>query len=225
MKVYWVTPTYGLGVHADIYHNHLGMVMIYACKYGIKFGGCSVTKNQLVWAARNNLVESVLGDSPEDDDYIFWVDSDILLEPDTLPRLLDNKKDIITGVYYQKAPPYWPLIMLKLPFEKREGMHQFLYDYPRGTYKVDAIGFGCVIAKVSIFKKIEKPWFDWKVESGEDIGFCVQAKKHNFEIWADTNAVVSHIGELNIISEKTFTEYRKNNMEKISDDFSIIKEK
>src|SRR3989304_345912 len=207
MKVYWATPCYGLGVGSDIYHNHLGMVMVAACKHGIKFGGCSVTKNQLIWAARNNLVESVLGDPDvKDDDFIFWVDSDVLLEPDILPRLLDSgkDKDIITGIYYQKAPPYWPLIMLKLPFEKREGMHQFLYDYPKGNYRVDAIGFGCVLVRVSVFKKIEKPWFDWTVESGEDIYFCVQAKKHNIEIWTDTNAVVGHVGEPVVITEETF---------------------
>ena len=69
-KIYWVTPTYGIGVHSDIYHNHMAMVMV-AANRGIKFGGMSVTKNQLVWAARNNLVEAVLGDkNVKDDDFI-----------------------------------------------------------------------------------------------------------------------------------------------------------
>jgi len=117
------------------------------------------------------------------------------------------------------------LIMMKLPFEKREGMHQFLYDYPKGLYRVDAIGFGCVLIRVSVFKKIEKPWFDWTVESGEDIYFCVQAKKHNIEIWADTNAVVGHLAEPVVVTEETFVKNRSENFDKVSDDTFIVKEK
>lgn len=226
MKVYWCVPTYGIGVSPDIYHNHTAAIMTACCKYGIRFGGSCVTKNQLVWAARNNLVDSVFGDKDVniDEDYLFWVDSDVMLKNDTLPMLLSHKKDVISGIYYQKQPPYWPLIMVKLPWETRAGMHNFLYDYPKGLHRVDAIGFGCVLTKISVFKKLAKPWFDWKVESGEDIFFCVEAKKAGIEIHADSNATVVHLGDNVEISEETFANYKKNHMDKASIDTFLVEE-
>jgi hypothetical protein len=224
-KVYWATPTYGIGVQASVYHNHLAVTMIAAMKHGIRFAGASVTQNQLVWAARNNLVESVLKDpAVKDEDYIWWVDSDMILGSDSLRMLLSHDKDVVTGVYYQKAKPFWPLIMMKLPFERREGMHTFLYDYPKGLYRVDAIGFGCVITRVGALKKMEPPWFDWKVESGEDIYFCIKAKEKGIEIWADTNVTLGHVGESVVITEKDFVSGKSENFQKIGEDTYIVKE-
>jgi hypothetical protein len=53
--------------------------------------------------ARNVMVTKALQDKCE---YIFFLDSDILVNPDTLTKLFIGNMPIISGVYYSRAPPY-----------------------------------------------------------------------------------------------------------------------
>jgi hypothetical protein len=53
--------------------------------------------------ARNVMVTKALQDKCE---HIFFLDSDILVEPDTLTKLFASNMPIVSGVYYSRSPPY-----------------------------------------------------------------------------------------------------------------------
>jgi len=60
----------------------------------------------------------------------------------------------------------------------------------------DAIGFGCAIVKVDLFKRMPKPWFFSMSPIGEDILFCKNAKAYaNAKIMVDTNVECPHLEE------------------------------
>lgn len=212
MKVYIAVPTYGVGVDPEIYKNH--MLLIASSDGLIKNLG--ITINELIHNARNKLVQEVLDDEYVnlEEDYIFWLDQDIIVGPGTLKKLLSHNKDIVTGLYFQKCPPFYPLIMLRKPGQEKvsRGLHDYLHAYPEGLHKVDAIGFGCVVTKVSVFNRIPKPWFEWTKDSGEDIDFCIKAKDYNIDIWYDSEICCGHMGERVVFTHDDFQSLREGKL-------------
>ncbi len=65
--------------------------------------------------------------------------------------------------------------------------------------EVDATGTGCLMFDMSIFKKIEYPWFrfqknpDTGATIGEDIGFCQDLKEAGYRIFVDTSIPADHL--------------------------------
>ena len=127
-------------------------------------------------------------------DYLFFVDDDIIVEPDTLNKLLAHKKDIIGGVYNTK-------------YEKQEPVVEYLDDKrPKGLFECGAIGTGCLLIKCDVFKKISQKykntqgWFNYiwndngSVKMSHDWLFCHNARECGFEVWADNNLKIGHIG-------------------------------
>ena len=196
MKVYLAIPTYGIGIDTEIYRNHL---LLCASSHGL-IRSVGITQNELVHLARNKLVKEVLSDDfvDKENDYIFWLDQDIIVAPGALAQLLSHNKDIVSGLYFQKAPPFYPLIMKKK--DESTLCSNNLLEYPAGLNKVDDIGFGCVLTKVSVFSKIPDPWFEWTKESGEDIDFCRKARSHGIDIWYDSCVTCGHQGERRVFT-------------------------
>ena len=131
-------------------------------------------------------------------DYVMWVDSDIILPKNTLTRLLSHDKDIVAGVYSYK------LLNNKNAVAKRLKQEEDYDDVPlkeiresTGIIPIDAVGFGCVLTKVSVFDKIQYPWFIYTLEMGEDVYFCRKAQNVGLEIFLDTEVRCGHIGSVN----------------------------
>ncbi len=198
-------PVYGIGIDPDIYENH---ILLTASSGGF-IRNLAMPKNLLVHYARNKIVDDVLEDefTNPDEDYILWLDQDVIVGPGTLNKLIADNKDIVSGLYFQKAPPFYPLILNQQEHQKG-GVHSNIIDYPEGIHQVDAVGFGCVLTKVSVFKTIPKPWFDWTPESGEDIDFCIKCKKYGVGIWYDSSILCGHQGERKVFTFDDFKPYK-----------------
>jgi hypothetical protein len=77
----------------------------------------------------------------------------------------------------------------------------------KGLHKVDFVGAGFLLVKSHVFGKMTYPWFHEAIihykkngqkraqYAGDDIGFCLNAKKHNIPIWVDLDCVVTHLIE------------------------------
>jgi hypothetical protein len=200
MKVYFCVPVYGVGVDPEIYRNHLALIA--SCNGLVKDIGIKI--DQLVHIARNDLVEEVINDPNVNlkEDFMFWLDSDVIVGPGTIHRLISHNKDIVSGIYFQKSPPFYPLVMKKK--EDTDKFARLLSAYPEGLHKIDRIGFGCVLTKVNVFKKIPKPWFEWTKESGEDIDFCIKAEKYGIDIWYDSAVLCGHMGPRYVVTSEDF---------------------
>ncbi len=147
--------------------------------------------------SRNQIVEHALEVGY---DYIMWIDSDMILPKDTLMKLLSHDKDIVSGVYTHK------LIGGKDAVAKRykKDEEDIYEDIPlkeitakEQLIEIDGVGFGCVLTKVDVFRNIEKPYFVYKPDFGEDIYFCRKAQEKGYKIFLDTSILCGHIGTVN----------------------------
>jgi len=136
-------------------------------------------------------------------DYLFSVDSDIVFKPDTLKKMLSYDKPMVSGLYIQRIPGQHIL-------ELYSGGRNISYDTIRGKglIEVDGCGFGCVLVKSEVIKKIGYPQFvyksaiDHKNTLSEDNYFCMKAKENGFKIFADTSILCEHIGNTKFIVDQ-----------------------
>lgn len=144
--------------------------------------------------ARNEIVKKVKEGGY---DYCLMVDSDIILQQDTLLRFMDDPVDICFGLYPHKNTKDRTIEMFKTGqynFEKK-----FTYDeLTGGRIKVKGAGFGCAFIKTYVFEKLKYPWFKFvSYDNGtflsEDLYFCDVAAKAGYELWADTRIRCGHM--------------------------------
>lgn len=132
-------------------------------------------------------------------DYLFSVDSDIVFEKNTLEKLLQHDKDIVSGLYIQRKEEK----ILEI-YESNEigGVKNIALEktLKQKLIEIEACGFGCVLIKSEVIEKIGYPQFvykdalDHRNTISEDIYFCKRAKQEGFKLWADTTIVCEHIG-------------------------------
>jgi hypothetical protein len=152
-----------------------------------------IVYGQPVDEARNTIVEKAKEAGAK---YLFFIDDDNLIPPFALPRLLNLKTKVASGVYYTKNQPPTPVILKR--------------DYPGGwdrwTYgeviDVDYIGLGCALIDMSVFDEIEKPYFKYVKcgtdpkqgvpHVGEDVYFCDKVLQAGHKIYVDTYVQAAH---------------------------------
>jgi hypothetical protein len=119
--------------------------------------------------------------------------------PDTILRLLDRKERIVGANYTTRRDPYLPVAFPDLRYAKER---VFTTPDSTGLEPVEALGFGCVMVEMDVFRKVPEPWFcvtwnpDTKVYMGEDVWFCCQAREHGETVYVDHDLSkdIKHIG-------------------------------
>jgi predicted O-methyltransferase YrrM len=128
--------------------------------------------------------------------HVLFIDSDMYLPPKTVNKLLAHDKDII-GVNYNQRE--FPLVStIKFADDKENLIPVPGDDVPKTLFKCFAVGTGCLLVKMSVFQRIDTPWFWFDTYKGdilgEDIWFCRQAHRKGIEVWCDPTIDVKHIG-------------------------------
>ena len=139
-----------------------------------------------------------------DFDYLLFLDDDVLtpIQQNTewLRRLINADKDIIAGVTLIRGYPYHPMIFdfIKRQLDSMTTHH--VDDYKEkadadGFLQCDAIGFSLCLIKVSVLRKISKPFFITGLNHTEDVYFCNKARKEipGCQVWVDTRCETAHI--------------------------------
>ena len=138
-------------------------------------------------------------------DYLFSVDSDIVLPPDTLVKMLNHDKDLISGVYIQR---FHDKQTPELYRSNEHGgvTHLNLNQICNGELiNIDGCGFGCVLVKKHVFTSIPYPHFvyhsaiDHKNTISEDVDFCRKVREKGFQMFADTSIICKHIGSYHFV--------------------------
>lgn len=165
---------------------------------------CQVEKSSLIYNARNNLVQQAIDN---DFDRILWLDSDILFEPDLMPRLaehLDNGIEYVSGLYFKRQYPTEP-VCFKTITQMQEGREivtkALIYeDYPKDQlFEIDATGFGAVMMTVDLAKRVKDKYglpFSPHLGLGEDMSFCWRAKQVGAKLYCDSSIKLKHIGSI-----------------------------
>jgi hypothetical protein len=163
----------------------------------------------LVPYARERLAESALEIGA---DYLFMIDDDMLSAPDLFYKLVAHDKDIIAPLAFTRNPDHKPVIYETIEghdaaIGTKYGMTRFVVNYPKNQLvECDAVGFGAVLIKTDVLRRMPKPWFFGMESTGEDIAFCLKARKLGFSVWMDTSIKLGHLGSPVIITE----EYSEN---------------
>ena len=133
----------------------------------------------------------------KDYDYIMWIDSDQVFEPNDFFKLLEHDKDIVSGLYLRK-PVGNTLNDIPIEFAcfNEDGKMLYTNEVNGELRKVWSNGMGWMLIKKGVFEKIEYPWFGPIIEGlgfhGEDVSFQLRAKDVGFDSYVDTSIVVGH---------------------------------
>lgn len=159
----------------------------------------------LIYESRNVLAMSALEMNA---DFVLWLDSDIVFQPDLLERLLadiNSKRDIVSALYFSRQYPYNPVIYSKTGFEEDKPVCVAYYDYPSDSvFKVEGCGFGAVLMKTQVLADINERFdnfFAPLIGFGEDLSFCIRAHNCGYDIWCDSRIKIGHLGSLTITEE------------------------
>jgi len=159
--------------------------------------------------ARNDIVQTA---QEMDTKYLLFIDDDTAPPNHTITRLsyvLDNSDDdigICAGIYCSKTDPPAPLV-----FDK-EGNGSFWKWKVNTVFPCERIGTGCMMVRMSVFDKLEKPYFKdiktiedavahgyevpdpkpIKFEVTDDMYFCKKVREAGFKIMAHGGVLPIH---------------------------------
>lgn len=173
-----------------------------------------IWEEDLIWKVakfKNCIIDHALKNNY---DYLFLVDSDLVLHPKTLDYLVSLKKDIVAEIFWTKWEPGFP----ELPqvwvsdqynlFESTRGEYltqeeilqrvQLLLDRLKvpGVYLVGGLGACTLISKKALHSGVNFNEIYNVSLVGEDRHFCIRAAALGFELFVDTHYPAFHIYRL-----------------------------
>ena len=146
-------------------------------------------------------------------DWLLWVDSDVIISPETFRLLWDNKdvkeRPLISGVYFTTDNPEEPL-MIPMPTvysftNKGDGTFGLSRVHPlpeNELIKADAAGFGFILMHRSIVEKVKAVAPDGQMFMemgrgtkfiGEDIFFFMLCDRAEVPLYCHTGALAPHM--------------------------------
>lgn len=146
--------------------------------------------------ARNDIVRAAV---IAQCDYYFWIDADVMMNEAAAATMWETIQqpsiDIVSGIYYERAPPFNPVLRKESDF----GKMRVIDDYPRDKlFTADGVGFGCVMMKkapmVAMVNKFKGKVFLFSEECSEDLFFCRRVRELGFKIWVNPSVQCSHGG-------------------------------
>lgn len=173
-----------------------------------KGGFLSLASGPRISAARTQIVDTFLG-FPGQPEWLWMLDADMSFPADTLARLLKaadpDERPIVGGLCFvggREAAPHPTLYVLK----EDDGCARLdtILDWPRGdVVQVDATGAACVLVHRSVLERLAVHYprpFPWFAETflgdaqiGEDITFCLRARRLGIPVHVHTGVEVGHI--------------------------------
>lgn len=130
---------------------------------------------------RNEILDAASGH--EDIDYLFSVDSDVLVTPSVIKELSEAKKDIISALIVNDPPDSYNF--LHFPGGPRRN-----FIPPSKVFEVYLTGAVYLISRAVFANK--KIRYSEKYGTGEDLGFCESARQEGFKSFV-LNSPQNHI--------------------------------
>ncbi len=144
--------------------------------------------------------------------WVFFLDSDVIVPPDAVQRLLAHNKPIVSGFYARRHAPVHPLLL------RRDGGGQIglVTGYTPGALaEVDLCPTGCLLISTEVFKHVPRPWFFYtdgrvidigggmpvQLPNGmsEDYYFSTKSKTFGYQSFVDTGLKCAHKGPFNVV--------------------------
>lgn len=167
--------------------------------------------HDLIWKVAG-YKDTIIEIAAENDcDYLFLIDSDLVLHPYTLQQLIKSDKDIVSNIFWTKWQPDFPELPQVWMFDEYSQYYkrrdeviteterirrhsQFINTLRKpGVYEVGGLGACTLISKRAIkagvnFSEIKNLSF-----GGEDRHFCIRAQALGLNLYVDTHYPCFHI--------------------------------
>jgi len=168
----------------------------------------------------NNSIKYFLDETT--DEWIFSVHNDVVVDPETLMRLLSWNKPLISALIFMRAGPALPHIWKQ--YDNSDGRmvmrindtRAFLYKHPEymanftsfvmhpkpkdALVEIDFTSTSCTLIHRSVLEAmrplVKDIWFEWDDDTnggGEDRRFFINAKQSGFQAYVDRSCVVGHL--------------------------------
>lgn len=185
--------------HASFAFDLANLVGHWTAKHGASgaLNICNV-RGTLIADQRTDLVRMALSSGA---DSILWLDDDMRFPKDALDRLLARGKPIVGCNYTTRVIPPEPTATRLVGGKWRKVQTR---PESTGLEAVDFMGFGCMLVKADVFRKLDVPWFHLGYSSvdhkfiGEDVYFGMKATAAGYEMLLDhdLSKEIRHIGSL-----------------------------
>lgn len=154
-------------------------------------------------------------------DYILMIDDDMLTPMDLFERLYNHNVDIVAPLAFTRNAPHYAVIYnceagFDPVMKNAYMMNHFIRNYPENQLvRCDAVGFGAVLIKMDIIKRMKKPYFQNAASTGEDVYFCYNAyQQTGAKVYMDTSLKIDHLGAPVVINETYAKHYWANEEKK-----------
>jgi GT2 family glycosyltransferase len=177
-----------------------------------------IIERQMILKARNALAMETLNGNF---DYLFFVDDDNPIPPNTLELMVQDDKDIVVAPILSRNPNkkgvhdlcsfYARTIDVGFPLRLYDHIDKFKEEGP--LHKIDGGGTGCMLIKRKVLEELFKKYKDYIFELGdvrfekkiidgveydrrtmsEDAEFCERAIDAGFEVWLDDRIRPYHL--------------------------------
>lgn len=203
-------------------------MVAYSHEQGIRVRQFGYTYRQVVDWARNELARAVRDyvdpGTGEKYSHVLWLDSDHAFNPDLCTHLARHmcanpEIDAVSALYFGRHKPL-PVVYVK-DGNPDEYTHYTLLWPPAGLFQCDAVGFGSLLMRRDVFDRVPEPWFTLDYRAGEDVAFCVEAKKHGIKFFCDGAYTLGHIGEPPIVTRKDYERHLEDNAEEYKDKIKV----
>lgn len=178
--------------------------MALRCKDDIRW---QIAASSVIHSIREQLADIAVKDNF---DYIMFIDSDMVFEPDIIDRLMAHDKDIVSAMAFKRKAPFQPCFYSKCRYDIEN--HDFEIQSPvewteNELLEIEGVGMACCLIKTKVLKETPKPWFFPFEEFGEDLSFCIRARSQGFKIFLDTSIQVGHLGTFEVNYKHFKNEY------------------
>lgn len=150
-----------------------------------------------VATARNAMAQAAIDEGV---DYLWMVDSDMVVPRDALARLLSHDVEVCTGWAVRGSSDNGTTSVIK---PSSQGFHDsynraFLRSIDDGLILVKGNGMACALLRVDVFRRFARPWFKFVEHANgeglsEDYWFCQQCAAYGVKVWVDPLVGCGHI--------------------------------
>ena len=184
--------------------------------------GYDIVTSSLIYDARNQILQHAIQGGYE---YILWLDSDMVIPPETMWKLkigIEAGYDLVSGLVFRRVPPYTPTIfkrceLVQLGDGKLDPVTENFEEYPRGEiFEIEACGFACNLMTTDLAKRVTDAFgimpFMPVGGFGEDLSFCLRAKRAGGKLGCDASVRTGHCGRM-IFDEEWYMNWKERTQE------------
>lgn len=155
--------------------------------------------------------------------HLLMLDDDHDFRPNVFDILWNaiHQSDVkmVSALYFTRGRPTVPCIW-KLT---ARGTVPIFYYPENELIPVDVVGFGMVLFDMTLFERLNPPWFDLGIGFGEDAAFCDRVLSAGLKVWCHTGAKIGHINEQpQIITEADYFKDREEFYERLKPELAVI---